>query len=119
MIGPSFMAAILDSLKDPILFADTEHVTRYMNKAAVAHYAEDGEDLIGQSLLNCHNERSRQMMIEILAEMHEGLEERLITDNEKHRIFMRAVRGTEGQVLGYYERYEPPRRGEGAGESEN
>jgi PAS domain-containing protein len=117
MIGASLMAAILDSLKDPILFADTEHVTRYMNKAATAHY-EEGEDLIGRSLLDCHNERSQQMMIEILAEMREGLEERLITDNEKYRIFMRAVRGTEGQVLGYYERYEPPRRGEGAGEGE-
>ena len=109
MIGASVMAAILDSLKDPILFADTEHVTRYMNKAAIAHY-EQGDDLIGRSLLDCHNERSQQMMIEILAEMHEGLEERLITDNEKYRIFMRAVRDTDGQVLGYYERYEPPRR---------
>jgi hypothetical protein len=30
------------------------------------------------------------------------------TDNEKHRIYMRAVRGADGQVLGYYERYELP-----------
>ena len=112
MIDASLMAAILDSLKDPILFADTEHVTRYMNKAAIAHYAEDGQELIGRSLLDCHNERSQQMMIEILAEMHEGQEERLITDNEKHRIFMRVVRDTDGQVLGYYERYEPPSRDE-------
>jgi hypothetical protein len=35
--------------------------------------------------------------------------ERLITDNEKHRIY-RAVRGPDGQVLGYYERYESPAR---------
>ena len=82
MIDPSLMAAILDSLKDPILFADTEHVTRYMNKAAVAHYKE-GENLIGRSLLDCHNERSQQMMIEILADMHQGLDERLITDNDE------------------------------------
>ena len=47
-------------------------------------------------------------MIEILAAMQAGEEERLITDNEKHRIYMRAVRGADGQVLGYYERYEPP-----------
>ena len=110
MRSASLLAAILDSQRDPILFADTEHVTRYMNQAAVAHYAEDGEDLIGRSLLDCHNERSRQMMVEILAEMHEGLEERLITDNEKYRIYMRVVRDANGQVLGYYERYEPPRR---------
>ena len=113
MIGASLMAAILDSLKDPILFADTEHVTRYMNKAAIAHY-EEGDELIGCSLLDCHNERSQQMMIEILAEMHMGLDERLITDNEKYRIFMRVVRDTDDRVLGYYERYEPPSLSAGA-----
>jgi len=40
--------------------------------------------------------------------MQAGEEEQLITDNEKHRIYMRAVRGADGCVLGYYERYEPP-----------
>lgn len=108
MIDAELMAAILDSLKDPLLFADTDHVTRYMNKSAIAYY-EEGESLVGRSLLDCHNERSQQMMIEILAEMHEGLQERLITDDEEHRIYMRAVRDAEGKVLGYYERYEPPR----------
>ena len=114
MLDATLVAAILDSLKDPILFADTEHVTRYMNKAAVAHY-EEGESLIGRSLLDCHNEQSQAMMVEILAAMQaEGLEERLITDNEKWRIFMRAVRDIDGKVLGYYERYEPPRAGQQA-----
>jgi PAS domain-containing protein len=111
MVDETFLAAILDSLKDPILVADTEHVTRYMNRAAAAYY-EEGESLIGRSLLDCHNEQSQQMMIDILAEMHEGLEERLITDNEKHRIYMRVVRDAGGKVLGYYERYEPPKVGQ-------
>jgi DUF438 domain-containing protein len=108
MVDVTLMAAILDSLKNPILFADTEHVARYMNKAAIAFY-EEGESLIDRSLLDCHNEQSQQMMIEILAAMHEGEEERLITDDEEHRIYMRAVRDADGRVLGYYERYEPPR----------
>jgi len=43
---------------------------------------------------------------------HEGLEERLITDNEEHRIYMRMVRDADGKVLGYYERYEPPKVGQ-------
>jgi len=107
MINAALMAAILDSLKDPLLFADTEHITRYMNKAAIAYYSE-GESLIGRSLLDCHNEQSQQQIVEILAAMEAGEEERLITDNEEHRIYMRAVRGAGGQVLGYYERYEPP-----------
>ena len=108
MTDPSLMAAIMDSLKNPVLFADTEHVTRYMNKAAIAHY-EEGTNLIGRSVLDCHNDSSQQMMVEILAEMHDGLEERLITDNEEWRIYMRSVRDNDGKLLGYYERYEPPR----------
>ncbi len=40
--------------------------------------------------------------------MRAGEDERLITDNEKQRIFMRAVRDPNGTLLGYYERYEPP-----------
>ena len=107
MIDADLLAALLDSLKDPILFADTGHVTRYMNNAAMAYY-EEGESLIGRSLLDCHNERSQQMMIDILAAMYDGEEERLITDDEKHRIYMRAVRDAGGCLLGYYERYEPP-----------
>ncbi len=116
MIDASFLGAILDSLKDPILVADTEHVTLYMNKAAIAHY-EEGEALVGRSLLDCHNERSQRTMKEILAEMHEGLDERLITDDDERRIYMRVVRDVAGEVLGYYERYAPPRPRDGGAEA--
>jgi PAS domain-containing protein len=109
MPDADLLAAILDSLRDPILVADTQHVTRYMNRAAIAYY-EEGTDLIGRSLLDCHNPRSQQMMFDILAAMQsQGLEEQLVTDDEKHRIYMRAVRDPQGKLLGYYERYEPPR----------
>ena len=107
MIDASLMAALLDSIKDPVLFADTHHVIRYMNKAAIAHY-EEGNALLGRSLLDCHNAKSQRLIVEILEAMHAGEDERLITDDEKHRIFMRAVRSPSGEVLGYYERYEPP-----------
>ena len=108
MIDATWMAALLDSLKNPLLFADTGHIVRYMNKAAIAHYT-GGESLLGSSLLDCHNPRSQQQMIEILRAMRDGREdERLITDNEKHRVYMQAVRDPGGRVLGYFERFEPP-----------
>ena len=107
MLDLAFANAILDSLKNPVLVADTDHIIIYMNKAAISHYKE-GESLLGQSVLDCHNEQSRETMLEILEAMQDGEEERLITDTKEHRIFMRAVRGPEGQLLGYYERYEPP-----------
>ena len=107
MVDASLLVALLDSMKDPVLFADTDHVIRYMNKAAIAHY-EEGAALLGRSVLDCHNENSQRLILEILDAMRTGEEERLITDNEQHRIFMRAVRGEDGALLGYYERYEPP-----------
>ena len=107
MPDTALLATLLDSLKDPFLFVDPGHTIRYMNKAAVAHYKE-GAALLGRSLLDCHNEASRLQIVEILAAMEAGEEERLITDNAKHRIFMRAVRDPAGRLLGYYERYEPP-----------
>ena len=111
MIETRMLYAFLDSLKSPFTFADTGHTIRYMNKAAKAHYRE-GEALIGTSLLDCHNPESRKIILTIWEEMNEGLEERLITDNEQHRIYMRAVRDGEDRLLGYYEYYEPPRSGE-------
>lgn len=107
MTHASLMAVLLDSLKDPLVFVDTDHIIRYMNKAAIADF-EQGAALIGRSVLDCHNENSRRQIIEILAAMRTGEDERLITDNEKQRIFMRAVRDPNGTLLGYYERYEPP-----------
>jgi nitrogen-specific signal transduction histidine kinase len=107
MIDAKLMTDILDSLKNPLLFADTGHKVLYMNKAAAAHYKE-GMSLIGTSLLDCHNETSQRLMKEILIAMQNGEDERLITDNEEHRIYMRAVRTADGELLGYYERYEPP-----------
>ncbi|MEE9572941.1 MAG: PAS domain-containing protein [Candidatus Neomarinimicrobiota bacterium] len=101
--------SLLNSIKDPILFADTNHIVQYMNKAGIKYYVE-GEELLQSNLLNCHNKESQQMMIEILAEMQTGLEEKMITDNEKYRIFMRAVRDEKGNLLGYFERYEPPQK---------
>ena len=103
----SFYQSLLNSIKDPILVADTNHTVQYMNKAAIKHY-EEGEDLLQSNLLDCHNEESQKIMIEILVEMQNGLNEKLITDNEKYRIYMRAVINESGKLIGYFERYEPP-----------
>ncbi len=99
------LARFLDSLKDSFVFVDTDHVIRYLNKVALERH---GEKLEGTSVFDCHNEKSNEMIREIFAKMADGLEEELITDNEKHRIYMRAVRDEKGTLIGYYERYERP-----------
>lgn len=102
----ALLRAILDSLDTPILVADTGHMIRYMNRTAAAHYP-GGEALLGRSLLECHNSRSQQIILEVLNDLQAGVEERLISENEHRRVYMRAVRDPEGRLLGYYERYEP------------
>ena len=101
----AMLTRFLDSLKDPFVFVDTDHVVRYLNKVALEQH---GEKLEGTSIFDCHNEKSNNMIREIFSKMADGLEEELITDNEKHRIYMRAVRNEKGELIGYYERYEPP-----------
>jgi DUF438 domain-containing protein len=98
---------LLNNLKDAYVFVDIEHMIRYMNSAAVSRY-KDGESLIGRSIFSCHNSTSREIILEIFEKMKSGLTEEIITDNEKHRIYMRAVRDENGNLIGYYERFEPP-----------
>jgi PAS domain-containing protein len=106
MIDEAFLASVLDSLKDPVLVADAaSHEIVYMNRAAISHY-EDGVDLLGRSLLDCHNEKSNAVILEVIEAFAAGEEERLISEDEKRRIYMRAVRSTDGDLVGYFERYE-------------
>jgi DUF438 domain-containing protein len=102
------LKAILDSMPFSVVFADKGHVIRYANREAGRNFGKWG-NLTGQSIFACHNENSGKLIREIWAEFEKGAEERLITDNEKHRTYMRAVRNAEGVLVGYYERYEPPR----------
>lgn len=108
------MENFMNSLKNPYMFIDTDHIVRYVNKAAILHYGGryklSKEDMIGMSIFKCHNEKSNDMIREIFGRMqNEGLEEQLATDTPKLRIFMRSVRDEKGALLGYYERYEPPK----------
>ncbi len=105
MIDAALMGAMLDSLKDPFLFVDTDHVIQYMNKAAITHY-EEGAALVGRSLLDCHKEESKDRIRGVLDALLEGADERLVDDGETKRVYMRAVRDGNGRLLGYYERYE-------------
>ena len=43
-----------------------------------------------------------------LSGLQNGEEEILFADNPDHRVYMRGVRDTKGNLIGYYERYEPP-----------
>lgn len=109
MTREQLLEAFIESIGHPFVFVDTGHVIRYVSRTAEAHYETPREDLLGKSIFDCHNPESCRIIREIFAELEDGGEERLITDNARHRIWMRAVRSADGRLLGYFERYERPR----------
>ena len=62
----------VDKLKGNIIVCDASGIIIYMNEQAIASYEKDGgAGLIGQNLLDCHNEQSRQKILEIM-ETHQN-----------------------------------------------
>ena len=100
--------ALAESIASPLMFVDNEHIVRYMNAEAAKHY-RGGYALMGSSIFNCHSSKANERILEVYQQMQAGLDECEIINNAKHVVFMRAVRSPDGRLMGYYERYEPPR----------
>lgn len=98
---------IMDSLKHHFVFVDTAHVIQYMNKAAVERY-KGKPARVGVSIFACHKEESKQIILDVVEAFQKGEDENMTLNNEHHRTFMRAVRDKDGNLVGYYERFEPP-----------
>lgn len=100
---------ILDAFPSPILYADRDHIIRYLNPAAeYLYYTVRGyRDLIGKSLLCCHNEKSGEKIRALLArfENHEG-EICLGVNARNQRNYITPVRDENGCLIGYFERFE-------------
>lgn len=107
-INEEVLAAILDAYAYEIVFVDRNHIVRYMNRTARKRY--EGRVFIGNSLFNCHNERTRLKIEEFLKRADNGEDEMYELYNGKtgEREFFVPVRDKEGKVIGYFERHEVP-----------
>ena len=102
--------AILDSIKHPVVFVDNDHIVRYLNRAAkVRYYEKRGyADLIGKSIFDCHNPTSVNHIKQTHKRLQDGEDEvrlRLNKDQKKVTVVV-GVRGDDGRLFGYYERFE-------------
>lgn len=104
----TILSAILNSILEPIVFVDENHIITYMNSAGIEKYKErGGRNLIGKSIFDCHNENSNKIIKEVFEELQNGLDEKYIsTNNKNEKYFIRAVRDVNGKLLGYFERFE-------------
>lgn len=107
-ITKEVLAAILDAYAYEIVFADREHIVRYMNKTAKVRYGD--RVIVGNSLFNCHNENSKKKIEAFLERADAGEDEMFEVYNGKtgEREFFVPVRDAQGKVIGYFERHEMP-----------
>jgi len=106
--------AILDSVKYPIVFIDNDNIIRYLNRSAkVRYYEKRGySDLIGKSILDCHNPISANQITEAHERLQKGENEvylELDKNQEKVTVIV-GIRDVGGILLGYYARSERQNR---------
>jgi len=107
MTKEEMLTTLLDNWNKPVVFVDTEHIIRYMNKPAESHYAKWG-NILNKSIFHCHNEKSNQMILECFEKLKKKEKEILISDNPRHKVYMCGVYNPTGTLIGYFERYDPP-----------
>ncbi len=103
--------AVLDADRAAVVLCSLDHTIIYMNPAACERYAKwGGEKLLGRSLLDCHNEHSRKMIVKILDWFSESKDNSIVYTfknvKENKDVYMVALRDENGELIGYYEKHE-------------
>lgn len=108
-----FFKGIIDGNDKQIVICNLNHEIIYMNPAAVKQYEKrGGAALIGRSLLDCHNPRSKELIIKNVKEMKEDKSVNKIFEFHKTRdganddVYCVAIRNENGELIGYYEQFE-------------
>lgn len=104
-----FFKSVIDQDNAHIVICDLAHTIIYMNPAAVERYKKHG-DLLGKSIFSCHNERSVELIKRVVAWFAEDKVHNKIhtfyNEKENRDVYMVALRGEGGELIGYYEKHE-------------
>ena len=99
--------SIIETDRAAVVVCDVNHTIVYMNNAAKKTYRKD---LTGCSLLNCHNEKSNEIIIKIVDWFKKSAESNMIYTyknvKQNKDVYMVALRDDGGNLIGYYEKHE-------------
>ena len=103
--------SVLEADKAAVVICDLDHVIIYMNPVAISRYEKwGGEKLIGQSLLNCHNDKSQEMILKVLDWFKSSKDNNIVytsyNEKENKDVYMVALRNVSGELIAYYEKHE-------------
>ena len=103
--------SVLEADRAAVVICDLEHTIIYMNPVAIERYAKwGGKELMGKSLLDCHNEKSREMINKVLDWFRRSKDNNIVytffNAKENKDVYMVALRNDEGDLIGNYEKHE-------------
>ena len=103
--------AVLDADRAAVVLCTLDHTIVYMNKTARERYAKwGGEKLVGRSVLDCHNERSREMIVKVLDWFAKSKDNNIVYTfknvKENKDVYMVALLDDDEELIGYYEKHE-------------
>ncbi len=106
-----FFKSIIDQDTAPIVICNLNNEMIYMNPSAVKRYKRrGGEKLLGKSLLDCHNDKSNELIKRTVEWFSRDKNNNRIfayyNKKENRDVYIVALRDSNGNLIGYYEKHE-------------
>ena len=103
--------SVLEADRAAVVICDLDHRIIYMNPFAIDRYQKwGGKELLGKSLLDCHNEKSREAIYKVVAWFKASKDNNLVytsyNEKENKDVYMIALRDDAGELIAYYEKHE-------------
>lgn len=103
--------SVLEADRAAVVICSLDHRIIYMNPSAISRYGKwGGGNLLGKSLLDCHNEESREKIHKVVAWFKASKENNLVytsfNEKENKDVYMVALRDETGELIAYYEKHE-------------
>ena len=107
----AYIKSVIDMDRASVVICNLDHTIIYMNPAAIGRYAKrSGKGLIGKSLMDCHNEKSKEIIENVVAWFRKSTENNMIytyyNEKENKDVYMVALRDDAKKLIGYYEKHE-------------
>lgn len=107
----SYFKSLIDQDLAPVVICNLDHTIIYMNPAAAKRYGKSGGySLVGQSLSICHNARSNELIAKAVDWFRQDAGHNIVytfyNEKENKDVYMIALRGDAGELIGYYEKHE-------------
>jgi PAS domain-containing protein len=106
-----YFKSVLEQDRSAVVICDLQHTIIYMNPAAIEKYAKrEGTKLIGKSILACHNEKSGEIINNVVKWFAKSSDNNIVytyhNDKENRDVYMVALRDDDNSLIGYYEKHE-------------